>query len=204
MALILSNGSVFLHNPRTGGGFATAVLRKCGVVREGLGAKHDCPGVLPMDMTVPHYVFVREPYAWIRSVYAIQADWGWPTYPKHESRWWHPFREINDPPLVAKQHFTAFLAWMMTEHPGWVTRLFTKFADWPNSVVLRTEEMTAALERVVREAGGDPRRVAQVGPTVKAKERHHFTLPADPLPVLIREWKQSEAIAYRRFGYEEA
>jgi len=112
VAIELSNGDIFLHNPRTGGTFVTAVLRKCGVHAGGIGEKHDCPGVVPFDMTVPHHVFVRHPYKWIKSVWSIQHDWDWPRYPKYPERWWHPFTEINDPPDEAKEDFEAFVYWI--------------------------------------------------------------------------------------------
>lgn len=203
MAYRLIDGSIFLHNPRTGGGTVHAVLKKLGYITGAIGNKHDCPGVVPMDMEVPHYVFVRDPYEWIRSVFAIQAAWGWPTYPKENrpGRWWHPFREINNPPENARQHFGMFLAWMASEHPGWCSRIFTKFADWPNSVVFHTETLIYDLGDLITRIGGNPERIDGALSTMRAKETHQFDLPPDANDAIIRIWRRHEIVAHERFGY---
>lgn len=205
MAIKLSNGDIFLHNPRTGGTFVTAVLRKCGVHAGGVGEKHDCPGVVPMDMTVPHHVFVRHPYKWIKSVWAIQHDWGWPRYPKYDYRWWHPFTEINDPPDEAKDDFEAFLYWIANSRRGFVTSIFFKFADWPNSQVYDTDCMDTHLPLMLQRIGVLKAKAKQAIEDVEAskKPRNDFPLPPDASAQARAVFANAEHTCFRRFGYGE-
>jgi hypothetical protein len=175
------------------------------VLGKGIGEKHDCPGVVDMPMTVYHHVFVRDPYKWIKSVWSIQHDWGWPLYPKYEHRWWHPFREINNPPDKAKVDFEQFLFWLCSEHPGWVTSIFCKFADWPCSVVYDTDDMDRQLPQLLGTIGV-PRAVAQEAiQYVEAakKPRNDFPLPPDVSPQCRAVFETAEQTAYRRFGYAQ-
>lgn len=154
MALQLTNGDIFLHCPRTGGTYVTAVLRKLGLVAGGIGNKHDCPGVVPINMIARHYVFIRHPLPWIRSVWSWQVAHDWPTWPKSvPGRWWHPFRELNDTPPDARDDFGYFIEWVARSIPGFASRTFVKFADWPCSHVLCTDRMSTDLPDMLAQLG---------------------------------------------------
>jgi hypothetical protein len=202
MAFYLSDGSIFLHMPRCGGTYVTEVLRRTGVLGKAIGRKHDCPGVVPMDMTVWHRVFIRHPYQFIRSVWALQHAWDWPTWPKHrnDGRWWHPFAEINDPPFEARDDFSEFVWWVATERTGWVTSLYVKFADWPTSDVYDTDWMKDDLPELLYRLGVDPV-AARVAMASAAKARNSFPHSDDAHADAIRAFEQAEQTAYRRFGY---
>lgn len=141
MAFRLKNGDMFLHVPRCGGTFVTAVLRELDLIDEAVGLKHDCPGVVPMDMTVRHFVFIRHPYELLRSTYAWLVSNTWGPWPKDEpGRWWHPWSEITKHCGDNKDTFAAWLRWIIGWRTGYVTRLYSKFANWPcTKFVGRTE-----------------------------------------------------------------
>jgi hypothetical protein len=202
MAFYLNDGSIFLHMPRCGGTYVTEVLRRTGVLGKAIGLKHDCPGVVPMDMSVPHRVFIRHPYRFIKSVWALQHAWDWPSWPKHTSdgRWWHPFAEINDPPREACDDFSSFVWWVAVEHPGWVTSLYTKFADWPNSDVYDTDRMDIELPALLRRLGVKPT-AARLAMASAAKARNSFPRPDDAHHMARVAFREAEQTAYRRFGY---
>jgi hypothetical protein len=147
MAFKLTDGSTFIHLPRSGGTFATSVLKRMGVVEEPVGLKHDCPGVVQFDMRRPLYVFVRHPYDLMRSTYAYLKGERWGPWPKEkEQRWWHPWSEITKGcDEDSLESFDAWLAWVVRERTGYVTRLYSKFADWPSSVRLKTENIEEEL-----------------------------------------------------------
>lgn len=141
MALKLTTGDVFLHLPRTGGTFVTAVLRKVGLVEEAVGRKHDCPGVVDMPMG-RHMVFIRHPYALMKSTYGWLEGNRWGPWPKEkgDGRWWHPWSEITKGCDGHRGSFERWLEWVTEERTGYVTRLYSKFANWPCSkMVGRTE-----------------------------------------------------------------
>ena len=201
MALELIDGSIFLHLPRTGGTFVTAVLRRLRLVKRAIGNKHDCPGVIPMNMRVPHHVFIRHPYDWIRSVYAYQVATGWPTWPKNkEQRWWHPFREICNPPAGARETFNEFLSWVVVYHPGFVTRTFTKFADWPCSIVGKTEHLDTDLRIMLREMGVKGPQIHAA--MISARDmRNSYKLPPEPSEAAMSGFLNTEATAIQRWFY---
>lgn len=203
MALELIDGSIFLHLPRTGGTFVTAVLRRLGLVKRAVGNKHDCPGVIPMNMRVRHYVFIRHPYDWIRSVYAYQAESDWPTWPKQkECRWWHPFREINNPPEEAKRDFGAFLHWITFQHAGFASRIFTHFADWPCSYIARTDRMGDGLCDIVAQFGVSGSQYADAA--YKAmRSRNSFQMDQEPSEEVLAAFLKSEQTAIQRWFYGE-
>lgn len=205
MAIRLSDGSTFLHNPRCGGTFVTAVLRKCGVVEGPVGRKHDCPGVVPMTMTEPLRVFVRHPYDYIRSLFAFQSAHDWPEWPKNspDDRWWHPWSELNDPPPAVRDNFDAFLRWVANDHAGYVTSCFMKFADWPTSLVYRTDTMDRDLPMMLAEIGVPKEKAKRaIAETEgKAKPRNSFAHPPEASNESIAVFEQSEATAYWRFGF---
>lgn len=142
MAFRLKTGDVFLHLPRTGGTFITSVLRKLNLIEESVGRKHDCPGVVAMDMSVRHFVFIREPYTLMRSTYSWLEGNVWGPWPKEkgDGRWWHPWNEITRHSANHRDSFEQWLRWVMCERTGYVTRLYSKFANWPcTKFVGRTE-----------------------------------------------------------------
>lgn len=205
MAYRLIDNSIYLHTPRTGGTFVAAVLRKLDCIDQAIGRKHDCPGVVPIDMTVPHHVFIRHPYKWIRSVYSFQYEHGWPEWPKNSpaDRWWHPFREIRGVPARAREDFDAFLIWLANERPGFVTTTFMKFADWPNAIIYDTDNMQEDLYLMLASIGVSPEVAEAAIESVEAERapRNTFPFPDDAGPEALDLFQDSEATAYRRFGY---
>lgn len=183
MAVRLKNGDVFLHLPRTGGTFVTAVLKRLGLVAGPVGRKHDCPGVVPMDMTVRHFVFIRHPYSLMRSTYSWLEGNRWGPWPKEkdDGRWWHPWSEITKHCESHRDSFEEWLRWVTTERTGYVTRLYSKFANWPcTSFVGRTEWLEDDLEVMLELLGVKRAEALRAMGTVRDKTRNAS-------PVLVRE-----------------
>lgn len=203
MPLELENGTIFLHVPRTGGTFATAVFRELGIVKRSIGRKHDCPGVCDIDMTKPMAVFVRHPYDWIRSVYAYQTANGWPKWPKDvdDGRWWHPFAELNGfPESNLFVGFDDFLEWLATSAPGFATRTFCKFADWPNATAYDTDDMESALVSIVGDLCSEGRVRAAVDRIRRTPSVNRMpNYPNMPDDLFVGHWFSLEQIAYERW-----
>jgi hypothetical protein len=195
MAFRLKDGSLFIHVPRTGGTYVTKVLRELDLVVEAVGRKHDCPGVVPFDMRAPHYVFLREPYSLIKSTYSwLQGNvWGpWPKE-KGDGRWWHPWSEITKGCESERLSFDRWLRWIVDERTGYVTRLYSKFADWPVSVIGRTERLDLSLLHMLDKMG--IKRAA----SVRAMERAKGAKNGSPLKV-----EEASEFTQRRFRDSEA
>lgn len=203
MAFTVKGGAVFVHVPRTGGTFVTKVLRELHVAGEPIGLKHDCPGVVPFDMGVSHFVFVRHPYELMKSTYGWLIAKRWGPWPKEkEGRWWHPWSEITKGCDEVKGSFSRWLQWVLEERTGYVTRLYSKFAGWPCSVVGKTESLEHDLVNMLGMVG------VSTGSALVAIGRSRSASNARPVEVkdvdfvLRKEFVDSEAGAVKM--WEEA
>jgi len=208
MALQVSGAGLFLHIPRCGGTYIRAVLDAVGLARQEVGHKHDCPGSWPMDLrevATPHFCVVRHPLSWIESVwrYQIQWDWQeWPKWPDPRRYWWHPFQELNDMPA---RDFSGFITWVAKNHAGYVTRLFTRYADWPTVRVLRFDRLEAELVGLLADMGVDHNMTAAALCTCQAGSRNAATTSAGPArKEAVRVFLASEAVAIKRWFSDES
>lgn len=151
MALILQNGSVFLHLPKTGGNWVTHVLRKMNLVHSEIGHKHSdatrtayalgarrAPTLseiirlrlnaptLPPDSTFM-FTFVRNPLSWYESwyKYQMQDTRRWTTFGSEGAfSDWHPNAVLNQ---LGNNEFNTFVANVLRKRPGYVSELFFSY-----------------------------------------------------------------------------
>lgn len=145
MSLILKDGSIFLHVPKTGGNWVTTVLDKCGLIDKSIGEhKHiDMAMVVSIvnnrkssmasrikqkiDFSIkkPYmFCFVRNPITWYESWfnYMSQPDRDWCNWGDEKSMdSWHPNSTLNG---LGNPDFNRFMHNVINKKPGYVTELF--------------------------------------------------------------------------------
>jgi hypothetical protein len=172
MALILKNGAVFLHVPKTGGNWVTAVLRECGLVRAHLGHKHAdmsrllvpvngrnsrLVGYLGLRRTLAAlhpkpfmFCFVRHPLKWYESwfKYMAQPARNWRTWgSERELLDWHPAAVLNG---CGAPEFNQFVRNVLAKRPGYVTELFAAYAQPQLDQVGRQETLRQDLVAILK------------------------------------------------------
>ena len=150
MALVLKGGAVFLHIPKTGGNWVTAVLRECGLVEGSIGTKHaDINRVLFPSMSTRReirrlrvlkrfvkrllfysrdkpfmFCFVRHPLTWYESwfKYMSQSNCRWRNWgDEKDINRWHPGALLNG---LGDSSFNQFVRNVIGKRPGYVTELY--------------------------------------------------------------------------------
>ncbi len=224
MAVILRNGALFLHIPKTGGTWVTKVLRECGLVRSSIGHRHAnldhllAPGwqglgrklewawkrpfllrVHPRPFT---FCFVRHPLDWYESFYLYKnqpaLDWERDGERDNFHRW-HPNAVLND--LGKGRDFNEFVGAVMDRYPGYVTALFSHYTFRPVDFVGKQENLRDDLVEVLDRMGCvfDPA-------MIRSKERVNRSEAASrPVwdPEIRARALRLEAAALARFGYGE-
>lgn len=197
---------MFLHIPRCGGTYVRAVLETVGLAREEVGNKHDCPGSWPMDLrenATSHFCVVRHPLSWIESVWSYQVEQARTTWPDLKRWWWHPFQELND--MLVALPFSEYIAWVAKNHAGYVTRLFTRYADWPTVRVLRFDRLDAELTGLLADFGVKRNRTAAALSACRLHSRNASATPAGPArKQAVRLFLASEAVAIKRWFPDES
>jgi len=181
VALILCDGSAFLHVPRTGGTFVTAILKALGLVRYTVGHKHDPPIVIGQGTGIVYRCFVRDPLSWMRSVWAYQETVNWRRWPAIKDAWWHPFMPLNGTPRSVRASFEKFLVWTLDNRPGFVSLTFGKYVFWPGVQLMSFARLTDELTALCLSLGASKEQIsgemkicagAKNASTVKASSVH--------------------------------
>ena len=223
MALLLKDGSIFLHVPKTGGTWVSSVLHQCGLVRASLGHKHSdmdwlhsaidnrrCRMRGLMDLARIRralkpgpfmFCFVRHPLDWFESwfKYMVQPSRAWCDWGDEKSLFgWHPNAVLNG---CGSDDFNQFIRNVIAKRPGYATELFSGFARPQIGAVGRQESLREDLVRVLKrlELDFDEDFVRGFDPVHVSPE------PARDIewdPELRREMLVLESVALRRFGYE--
>ncbi len=145
MSLVLKDGSIFLHVPKTGGNWVTTVLDKCGLIAESIGEhKHiDMTQVISiannseasmasrikqrigLSKEKPYmFCFVRDPITWYESwfEYMSQPTRNWCNWGDEKSMdSWHLNSILNG---LGDSDFNQFVRNVINKRPGYVTELF--------------------------------------------------------------------------------
>ena len=169
MALILKNGSIFLHIPKTGGNWVTHVLRKMNLIHSEVGQKHsDAARTIhaistlrpasfsefflrkPIKSRLPTesifiFTFVRNPISWYES---------WFKYQSQDSRkWcyfgtegkitdWHPNAILNG---LGHSDFNVFVKNVINKRPGYVSELMFSYTTSEVSFIGKQESIREDL-----------------------------------------------------------
>jgi len=224
MAVILKNGSIFLHIPKTGGTWVTRVLREAGLMQCSIGHRHaNLPHVLAPGFqgvgrrveflykksrflrTHPRpftFCFVRHPLSWYESfyLYKTQPSLNWEQDGELENiNHWHPNAVLNG--LGAGRDFSAFVTAVMDKHPGYVTALYSHYTFRPVDFVGKQENLREDLSTVLERTGCpfDPE-------VIRGRERvNRSAASAKPVwePEVRARALKLEAAAIARYGYGE-
>lgn len=157
MAILLKNGSLFFHVPKTGGTWVTEVLRKAGCVVGQLGFKHSFPaelGCSPRALLHPSqlrdryrlkygvnspisgFCFLRDPLTWYKSWYFYQVRRGWIRFGSSSWDDPHPLSCLNSVADYAPNSFEQFLDIVCEEKHQFLSLMYLKYLDRNYAVAL--------------------------------------------------------------------
>ena len=166
MSLILKNGAVFLHIPKTGGNWVTKMLQEMDLIDKSVSSKHADiehffnPHVsgraqllkhTARVMVDPHYLstkpfffcFVRNPLTWYESwfKYMEQPDKQWMHWGKDGNvvSGWHPNQMLNG--LGGGVSFPEFVQNVNRKRPGYVTEFYGWYTRPPMNFIGRQEDL---------------------------------------------------------------
>jgi hypothetical protein len=227
MAVLLKNGAIFLHIPKTAGSWVTQVLAELDLVAaRRVGHKHitldyllrlgrerqwrralpwRSADVPPEAATAYIFTFVREPLSWYESwfSYMSRPDRAWRAWGERENgagERWHPCAPLNG---LGDEDFDRFVRRVVDRRPGWVSELYSWYTGTGVARVGRQERLADDLIAILRELGErpDPNLIRRrAGTRVNDSARATGRPKWDP--ELRAEVARLEAAARRRFGYE--
>lgn len=229
MAVILKNGAVFLHIPKTGGTWVTGVLRECGLMRCSIGHRHaNLPHVLaPGDQgfgrtleylykrtrflnTHPRpftFCFVRHPLDWYESfyLYKSQPELNWERDGEVDNiHRWHPNAVLNGLGTNGSgeaREFNAFMTSLMDKFPGYVTALYSHYTFRPVDFIGTQENLREDLITVLERTG-----CTFDADAIRGRERINRSREASVKlewdPAVRARALRLEAAVMERFGYD--
>ena len=219
MAILLKNGSIFLHVPKTGGDWVSLALDNAGLAETTCFHKHaGYERALTNDRTkwsnrrwgplpkpVPDgtfmFCFVRHPLSWLVSYWRYMLTVGCPLWGRMNSRLsWHPNAVLNE---LWDADFTRFALNVVDKRPGYVSELYSLYAH-PGVAVYRQEDLPFSLTQAVSDSGTamtkDMRRAIEGTPRVnESKVARPLVTPEARMAI-----QETESHAIRRYGYGEA
>lgn len=223
MALILKNGALFLHIPKTGGTWVTKVLREAGLVRCSIGHRHAnldhllAPGWQGLGRrlewgwkrslhlrTHPRpftFCFVRHPLDWYESfyLYKSQPSLNWERDGDTDNfHRWHPNALLNG--IGGGIGFNEFVTAVMDRSPGYVSALFNHYTFRPCDFVGKQENLREDLVTVLERMGCEFDPALVRGKDRINRSRDEKTRPAWD-PAVRRRALLLERAALERFHY---
>lgn len=142
------------------------------------------------------FCFVRQPFEWYWSIWrGIQS--GWPdkreVLPLHSERSWSPIRMLTY--LAGERNFPDFLKTVMSEQPGFASRMFEWYVGPPGSpqvqAVGRMENLVDDLAIILQQFGFKG--------TLASVDRENDGPALWPMPKEDVALIKSEVVAYNRF-----
>jgi hypothetical protein len=167
MALLLKNGAVFLHIPKTGGNWVSKVLQGLNLVDRKLAHKHaDIDHFfaphgrkihlkrLAQELFFPRkkpymFCFVRNPLSWYESWFNYMSQpsrkwcyWG----DERNISNWHPNALLNG---LGNPDFNQFVRNVIHKRPGYVTELFGWYTKPQMDFIGRQEQLVDDFIKVL-------------------------------------------------------
>lgn len=171
MGVRLKNGAVFLHVPKTGGGWVSKVLNELGLAEAPTAIKHAdmahhfgrfyrnsplahlkavAADVLSPLRSKPFvFCFVRHPVSWYESWFRFMAQprLDWMTFGRAaDPRDWHPTSMLNG---TGAADFSDFVLNVIERRPGFVTELFGWYTTPEIDFIGKQENLAEDLVRVL-------------------------------------------------------
>lgn len=226
MALMLKNGAVFVHIPKTGGMWVTDVLTKCGLVKYRFSQKHaDMERILHCGRHYPlwhlkkclrrgplwhrdivagfKFCFVRHPLRWYESFWRYMCGRGWNEWAhrtRSGKRLWHPNAMLDG---LGSDDFNEFIRGVAARRPGYVTEYLGWYTTPEMDFIGKQESLVDDLIRVldVLNENYDEDRIRnwpRVNESRGPKGRPEWD------PELRAEVERLEYAALVRYGYAES
>ena len=227
MAVLLTNGSVFLHIPKTGGTWVRHVLGELNSIRRDIGPEHadwdrafwyghmqEKPRVVryllrrligsartpKLEPTCFRFCFVREPLGWYESWWRFMESRDWPEWGSESSPYkWHPTAMLNG---LRSSDFNDFVRKVNRKRPGFVTEMYGWYVRPGIDFVGKMETLEKDFRKVLQLMGTDLSQAPACSAPPQNKTEECITRPAWD-PEVRRETYQLEYAAYVRFGYEK-
>lgn len=221
MAVLLKNGAVFLHVPKTGGTWVTKVLYDLGLVEQEFGHQHadmvrvlhaygfpvgkssmGCPNASishQIEISTYKFCFVRHLLSWYESWWRYMEEKEWIGWGKLDDKnHWHPCMTLNG---MGHSDFNMFVTNVLTAHPGFVTELYSRYTDCGIHFVGRQESLAEDLLHVLCSMGLDVdlERVLRV-PSINASFNSRKAVQWDKK--VLAYAKKVEWPGLVRYGYE--
>ncbi len=224
MALLLKDGSIFLHIPKTGGNWVTKMLREGNLVKRTIGqTKHADLHHLatPVSHNGKHWLgplkhiqlrralqprpfmfcFVRHPLSWYESWFQYMSvpKRNWRTEGNEDSIFhWHPISVING---CGSPDFNEFVSNVVKKCPGYVSRMYGGFTFPKIDFIGKQENLREDLITALKMRGL---------PFDEDHIRNSKEFGVSPKPCLL-EWDSDlrqevlelELPALRAYGYDE-
>jgi hypothetical protein len=176
MAVILKNGAVFLHTPKTGGSWVVHVLRALNLVdveledghadyertvwngnfaRNSRVAKNLLKRALGNRVVARRpqcgakiFCFVRDPLNWLESIWRFKCARHWEDWgEENQPARWHCACWLNG---LGSPDFNEFIQRVNRKRPGFVTELFGRFARPEVALIGKQENLPKELTRALR------------------------------------------------------
>jgi hypothetical protein len=220
MALLLTNGALFLHVPKTGGRWVASVLKEAGLVRREILPSHADLRCLysPIHrnrrellwfLLRRHFLgwgekrfvfcFVRHPLSWYESWFRYMSqpsrrwrNWGDET----DVLRWHPAAPLNG---TGSDDFTTFVQNAIRKRPGFVTEMYGQYATSAVSFVGRQESLREDLKTALARSGLsiDEELLRESAPVNQSEK----TAPLEWDPATRRRVEALEQAGMIRYGY---
>lgn len=214
MALLLKNGIIFLHVPKTGGNWITHVLNKMDIIEAEIGHKHSDLAQLFFELRVDCrwptlrrveegkkpflFCFVRNPLSWYQSwfKYMSQPNRAWRNWGNaSDERDWHPCSLLNG---VRGDNFSEFLMRVAETRPGYATELFSWFDRPSMNFVGRYENLRDDLLYVLDATGAKfDRRIIKKTKPIGVSPYKDVTYSKKMLKLITK----FESVSMTRYGY---
>jgi hypothetical protein len=229
MTVLLKNGAVFLHIPKTGGIWVQTVLEAFDLVKAPLGHEHSdldhafwndrfhrdakvvrhvlrravgsrrAPALMAPDAF--KFCFVREPLKWYESYWRFMESLNWQKWGNDLDPYdWHPNAMLNG---LGSPDFNEFMRNVNRKRPGYVTEMFGWYVRPGVQFVGKQESIQEDLLRAfaLMKLDVDAARIAAVGRQNESPS--HIPKPQWD-PAVKRETLRLEYPGYIRFGYSTA
>lgn len=218
MPIILKNGAVFLHVPKTGGTWVASVLKDLGLIKKRISVKHAtflcgkrelykfAVGEISKDKKIQpppfSFCFVRNPIDWYESWHRYVTDpirKGRTFGSDIDIRYWHPTAILNN---LVDEDFNTFVENVNKKRPGYVTELYGWFTLHKVNFIGKQENLVNDFIKLLKimNINFDEEFVRQY-------PRQNQSVPPQNGLIWDRETLIKTAIyeysAFVRYGYEE-